>query len=51
MLLLLLLLLVVAGELIKQAKGRILLDFYTVSIRSPHSLQTVGMMLMATSNH
>jgi hypothetical protein len=49
--LLLLLLLVVAGELIKQAKGRILLDFYTVSTRSPHSLQTVGMMLMATSNH
>jgi hypothetical protein len=29
------LLLVVAGELIKQAKGRILLDFYTVSSQSP----------------
>ena len=43
------LLLVVAGELIKQAKGRILLDLYRVSTRSPHSLQTVGMMLTATS--
>lgn len=37
------------GELIKQAKGRILLDLYTVSTWSPHSLQTVGMMLTATS--
>jgi hypothetical protein len=43
------LLLVVTGELIKQAKGRILLDLYRVSTRSPHSLQTVGMMLTATS--
>jgi len=37
------------GELIKQAKGRILLDLYTVSTWSPHSLQTAGMMLTATS--
>jgi hypothetical protein len=38
----------VAGELTKHAKGRILLDLRTVSTRSPHSLQTVGMMLTAT---
>ena len=43
------LLLVVAGELNKHAKGRILLDLHTVSTRSPRSLQTVGMMLTATS--
>ncbi|MFY9931792.1 MAG: hypothetical protein WAK82_27690, partial [Streptosporangiaceae bacterium] len=42
-------LLVVAGELIKHAKGRILLDLHTVSTPSPHGLQTVGMMLTATS--
>jgi hypothetical protein len=37
------------GELIKQAKGRILLDLYTLSTWSPQSLQTVGTMLTATS--
>jgi transposase len=34
---------------VKHAKGRILLDLHTVSARSPHGLQTVGMMLTATS--
>jgi len=43
------LLLVVAGELTKHAKGRILLDLHAVSTRSPRSLQTAGMMLTATS--
>ncbi len=43
------LILVVAGELTKHAKSRILLDLHTASTRSPHGLHTVGMMLTATS--